>query len=236
MSTGSGTVGGVRDEATSRVHRTAETDEPFDVLDEDGTATGRTATRGEVHASGAWHAAVHVWIVDGDDRVLLQRRAPGKDLAGGRIDVSVGGHLRSGETWLDALREVEEELGVSVGPEDLAPLGTVASERIYPDATDREHQHVFGLRLAWELRRYAPDPREVDVLYLVPLERALRLWRDGAHVAAEGLDAQGRPNHALLHEDDLIAEGRAGTLEELRRLAQWAGVEAPPPEGGGVDG
>jgi isopentenyldiphosphate isomerase len=214
-----------------------ERDEAFDVLDAQGEPTGRTATRDEVHASGAWHAAVHVWIVDDENRVLLQRRAPGKDLAGGKIDVSVGGHLRAGETWLDALREVEEELGVTVGPEDLARLGTVASERIYPDATDREHQHVFALRLDWELRRYAPDPREVDVLYLVPLERALRLWRDGAHVPAEGLDAQGRPNHALLHEADLIRQGRAGTLEELRRLAEWAGVDEPPPGGGGgVDG
>jgi isopentenyldiphosphate isomerase len=224
----------VTDERSGPTRPGDEGDERFDVLDPDGVATGRTATRDEVHGSGAWHAAVHVWIVDDEDRVLLQRRAPGKDLAGGKIDVSVGGHLAAGETWLDALREVEEELGVPVGPEDLAPLGTVASERAYSDATDREHQHVFALRLGWELRRYAPDPREVDVLYLVPLERAVRLWRDGAHVPAEGLDAQGRPNHALLYEADLILEGRAGTLEELRRLADWAGIDEPPPEGGGM--
>jgi isopentenyldiphosphate isomerase len=207
-----------------------EGDERFDVLDREGAPTGRTRTRREVHAGGDWHGAVHVWIVDVEDRVLLQRRAPGKDLAGGRIDVSVGGHLRAGETWPEALREVEEELGVTVGPQDVAPLGTIASERIYEDAIDREHQQVFALRLDRELRQYAPDPAEVDVLYLVPLARALRLWRDGAHVPAEGRDAQGRPSHALLHEGDLIEEGRAGTLQELRRLAEWAGVDEPPPD------
>jgi isopentenyldiphosphate isomerase len=209
-----------------------EGDERFDVLDRQGAPTGRARTRREVHADGDWHGAVHVWIVDGENRVLLQRRAPGKDLAGGRIDVSVGGHLRAGETWPEALREVEEELGVTVGPEDVAPLGSVASERLYADAIDREHQQVFALRLDRELRQYVPDPAEVDVLYLVPLARALRLWRDGAHVPAEGRDAQGRPAHALLHEGDLIQEGRAGTLEELLRLADWAGVEEPPPDGG----
>jgi len=202
-------------------------EERFDVLDEQGRPTGETKPRSAVHRDGDWHRAVHVWIVDADDRVLLQRRSPAKDLAGGKIDVTVGGHLRAGEAWPNALREVEEEIGVPVDVMDVHALGTVVSERIYPHAVDRELQEVFAMRRGAPLDGYRLDPSEVDTIYAVPLVRAVELWRDGRHVPAEGWDAQARPSHALLHTGDLIDEARGSTLDELLRLAQWAGVAVP---------
>ncbi len=209
--------------------RDAEADERFDVLDRQGRPTGATKPRSAVHRDGDWHRAVHVWIVDAEDRVLLQRRSPAKDLAGGKIDVTVGGHLRAGEAWPNALREVEEEIGVPVDVMDVHPLGTVTSERIYPHAVDRELQEVFAMRRDAPLDSYRLDPHEVDTLYAVPLARAVELWRDGRHVPAEGWDAQARPSDALLHAGDLIEEARGSTLDELLRLAAWADVDVPPP-------
>lgn len=206
-----------------------DAEERFDVLDEQGRPTGETKPRSSVHRDGDWHRAVHVWIVDAEDRVLLQRRSPAKDLAGGKIDVTVGGHLRAGEAWPHALREVEEEIGVPVDVMDVQRLGTVRSERVYEHAVDRELQEVFAMRRDAPLDDYRLDPREVDTLYAVPLARAVELWRDGRHVPVEGWDAQARPSHALLHVGDLIEEARASTLEELLRLAAWASVDVQPP-------
>ena len=97
--------------------------------------------RDQAHAQGVWHGAVHVWVLTPDGAVILQRRARTKDLGGGKVDVSVGGHLAAGETWLAGLREAEEELGLVLAFGDVEHLGRFPSERAYPDGrVDREWQ------------------------------------------------------------------------------------------------
>lgn len=201
--------------------------ELLDVVTPEGAPTGERKARSAVHRDGDWHRVFHLWIVKDRDRVLVQRRAPGKDLAPGKLDVTVGGHLRAGETWADGLREVREELGLEVPIVELEHLGTFRSERVHPHALDREVQETFVLRCDDPLNAYTLDGREVDVLYELPLARAIELWRDGRHVPAPGWDAQLRASNALLHEADLIQEGRPGTVEALLAVAHWAGVPIP---------
>ena len=64
-------------------------------------------------------AAIAADVVDAFERVWLQRRSDGKDLAPGKVDVAVGGHLAAGETWVDALREADEELVLPLAPSDV---------------------------------------------------------------------------------------------------------------------
>lgn len=196
--------------------------EAFEVLDPDGRPTGTIAPRDQVHAEGLWHAAVHVWVLTSEGAVVVQRRSVRKDLAGGLIDVSVGGHLRPGETWLQGLREAEEELGLVLGPADVEHLGRFRSERRYPDGRlDREFQDEVVVVVDQALEDYALHCDEVQVIYEVPLLRALALWRDGASVAAPGWDCQRRVNNALLIVDDLIESARTGTTAALERLNAW---------------
>ena len=64
---------------------------------------------------------VAVALVDADDRVLIAKRPEGKQLAG--LWEFPGGKLDPGERPEDALiRELREELGISVKPPCLAPL------------------------------------------------------------------------------------------------------------------
>ncbi|RVT40166.1 (deoxy)nucleoside triphosphate pyrophosphohydrolase [Sphingobium algorifonticola] len=63
---------------------------------------------------------VAVALVDGDGRVLLQQRPPGKSLAG--LWEFPGGKIDAGETPEAALvRELEEELGIATHASCLAP-------------------------------------------------------------------------------------------------------------------
>lgn len=196
--------------------------EVFEVLDADGRPTGTMAPRDQVHAEGLWHAAVHVWVLTPEGAVVVQRRSASKDLAGGLIDVSVGGHLRPGETWLQGLREADEELGLVLGPADVEHLGRFRSERRYPDGRlDREFQDEVVVVVERALEDYTLRCDEVQVIYEVPLLRALALWRDGASVAAAGWDCQRRVNNALLIVDDLIEPARTGTTAALERLSAW---------------
>jgi isopentenyldiphosphate isomerase len=196
-------------------------EELLDVLDEEGQPAGARKSRDEVHASGDWHRAIHVWIVKEGRYVLFQRRAKGKDLEPFKLDVTVGGHLRAGETIMDAVREIEEEVGLHAQFKDLDYLGTLKSERCYPDATDREFQEVYALACDQPLEHYHLDPDEVYLLYEVPLERAITLYRDGRPVAAAGYDAYGRRNDALLIEEDLIDQAREDVVTALGWLSDW---------------
>ena len=79
------------------------------------TATGFSKARQLVHRDGDWHRAINVWMYTSRGELLLQRRAEGKDTFPGRWDVSVAGHITSGDSVLEtALKEVEEELGISI--------------------------------------------------------------------------------------------------------------------------
>jgi isopentenyldiphosphate isomerase len=207
-------------------------DELLDVLDESGAATGETKARSVVHRDGDWHRVLHLWIAREDGKLILQRRSRFKDLEPEKVDVTVGGHLLAGESVFDAAREVEEEIGLEIRPERLAHLGTWRSERRYPGALDREVQEVFALICDWPLEHFSLDCREVYLLYEVPLERAIALYRHGTPVPVAGYDCQFRKNDALLITEDLIDQARTDVAEQLEALAAWLAAEAGAPGSG----
>lgn len=199
--------------------------ELLDVLDDLGNPTGRAKPRGKVHEDGDWHRAIHIWVVREERYVLLQRRSRSKDLEALKLDVSVGGHVRSGELYVDALREADEELGLTLRPGQAEYLGTAVSVRRYPEHVppleDREHQDVYVVLDDRPLQAYRLQVEEVDTLYEVPVDRAIELFRTGAHVAAAGYDSMRRPSNALLYEADLPSQGRELHAEALERVAAY---------------
>ena len=92
-------------------------DEIIDIYDCNMNHLG-TAPRSQAHKEGLWHKAFHCWIVkrasDGNHRVLLQLRSKNKDSHPSLLDISAAGHLQAGETPKDGIREIEEELGLSL--------------------------------------------------------------------------------------------------------------------------
>ncbi len=110
--------------------------ELFDILNEDGTKSGLVRERGVAHRDGSLHETVHTWIVRQADEkdspaadgkrweVLLQKRSAIKDSNPGCYDISSAGHLSTGDIPLEgALRELQEELGLSAAAEDFHYVG-----------------------------------------------------------------------------------------------------------------
>ncbi|MGL4608418.1 MAG: NUDIX hydrolase [Trueperaceae bacterium] len=199
----------------------ADANELFEVLDELGIPTGEIKPRALVHRDGDWHRSFHLWIVKENTHVLLQRRSPKKDLEGGKLDVTVGGHFGAGETLLEVVREVEEEIGLRVELKDLHYLGMRQTQRRYDHAIDREFIEEYAMRCEQPLDHYFLRCDEVSVLYEVPLEKALELYRDGGFVAVYGYDCQQRTNNALLVEADVIEVSRADVVTTLLKLKEW---------------
>lgn len=117
-------------------------DEIFDVIDENDQVVG-TATRSEVHARNLMHRAVHVFVLNRNGDLWLQKRSLKKDKNPGVWDSSVSGHLDSGEDYLKAaIRELHEEIGIAKQPEDLRQLAVLGP----CEETGWEHVRLFVTR------------------------------------------------------------------------------------------
>ena len=88
-------------------------EELLDIVDEEDRVIGQ-APRGEAYARGLRHRCVFVFVRDSAGRIFVHRRTPGKLVFPSLHDMFVGGVVGAGESYDDAaLREAEEELGVS---------------------------------------------------------------------------------------------------------------------------
>ncbi|GKQ34014.1 NUDIX hydrolase [Streptomyces sp. A012304] len=88
-------------------------DEILDIVDEHDQVIGRLP-RGRVYAEGLRHRCVFVQARDAGGRLFVHRRTATKLVFPSLHDMFVGGVVGAGEAYDDAaLREAEEELGVS---------------------------------------------------------------------------------------------------------------------------
>ena len=175
-------------------------------------------TRPPIHVVGA--AIMH------EGRCLVAQR--GLQMSDAGLWEFPGGKVEPQETAAQALtREIEEELGLALAFGSLTYLGTAVGERRYQDYCDREFQDVYAVSNDAPLSQLSLAIDEVDVVYEVPVVRAVELFRDGRYVAASGFDSQRRVNNALLVAEDLPSQGAGVLAEELERVRAWLEGEDP---------
>ncbi|MFI0722108.1 NUDIX domain-containing protein [Streptomyces sp. NPDC021224] len=146
-------------------------DEVIDIVDEHDVVVGR-ARRADAYARGLRHRAAFVLVTDAEGRVFVHRRTAGKLVFPSMYDLFVGGVLGTGESYDEAaLREAEEELGVSGLPRP-EPLFRF----LYEEGDHRWWSAVYQVRCALPV---APQPEEVawhGFLTQEELDRRLTEW------------------------------------------------------------
>lgn len=116
-------------------------DEVLDIVDAQDRVIGQ-APRAEAYARGLRHRASFVLVRDGRDRIFVHRRTAAKLVFPSLYDMFVGGVLGAGESYDQAaLREAEEELGVSGLPQP-EPLFTF----LYENGPHRWWSAVYQVR------------------------------------------------------------------------------------------
>lgn len=140
-------------------------------MDEHGKPTGKSCLKSEAHQKGLLHPTVHVWLYTIDGRILIQQRGKNKATHPLLWDVSVAGHVSAGENVVAAaIREVREEIGLTINETDLKSLGTFkAVHKISEDFIDAELHHIYLCQLKSPLDQLVKQKNEVENLALIPL-------------------------------------------------------------------
>jgi isopentenyldiphosphate isomerase len=156
--------------------------EQIDVLNEDGTFTGVVKDKEQIHIDGDWHRAVHIWFVNSKNEVLLQRRAKTKINHPDMWDISVAGHVSAGEgALISALREIEEEIGVTINESELTRIGELKSQSVQNDNTyfNNEINDVYLVRKDIDLTEMTKQDSEVDGLMYIAIDDFKKWIEDG---------------------------------------------------------
>jgi len=130
--------------------------EIFDIVDERDVVIGQ-APRGQVHAEGLRHRAVHILVWNSRGQLFLQKRSMNKDQMPGVWTTSASGHVDSGEDYITAaVREIGEELGVHLN-------GSQPLERLFkhPACRHTGEEFIEVYQTTWD-GQMTLDHEEID--------------------------------------------------------------------------
>lgn len=137
-------------------------EELVDLLNANGEKIG-VVEKSEAHKRGLWHRVVHIWILNSNRQLLIQKRSKQKSFYPNVWDVSVGGHVGAGENAVDAsLREVFEEIGVSLSAKDLEFLFSFADQIEYNGVLVNEIADVFLVEKDIDISKLKLQKEEVS--------------------------------------------------------------------------
>ena len=138
--------------------------ELINILDKHRNRIG-IASRDEVHQKGYWHETFQCWFVQKEnnmDYIYFQIRSDEKKDYPSLLDITAAGHILVNETIEDGVREIEEELGITVSNEDLQLVDIIEDCIITDQIIDREFAHVFVYRMKEDSARFTLQKEEVS--------------------------------------------------------------------------
>lgn len=146
--------------------------EYLDICDSEGDMTGEKSTKKEAHDNGLWHKAVHVWIVNSKNEVLIQRRASFIDNYPNMWDISAAGHVSAGEDSItSALRETQEELGLQIELKDFIQIGELKQMTAREGYINNEINPVYVIKKDLDISQVKLQEEEVaEVKFISVLE------------------------------------------------------------------
>ena len=115
---------------------------------------------------------VYVVVTDGHNRVFVTHRKDGDERLVGKYSIGIGGHVRWGESFTEAMfRELEEEVGIT--PDDMT--GIVRHGYILDNSSDVNSVHLGIV--------YMVDVQDPSKVFVREPEKLVGQWMD----AGDGL-------------------------------------------------
>ncbi|MBN6887387.1 isopentenyldiphosphate isomerase [Cytobacillus horneckiae] len=128
------------------------------------------ASRTEIHKKGLWHETFHCWFAcqEGEKTyIYFQLRSRKKADFPYLLDVTSAGHILADETIQDGIREVEEELGISLTIDDIEKLAEIPYCVIKDkgEFIDREFANVYLYRQPIQFLDFTLQKEEVAGIF-----------------------------------------------------------------------
>ena len=147
-------------------------EEYIDIVTSEGKPTGKSALKSEIHSLGHYHHTIHVWLYTSNGEILLSQRSANKVICPLLWDVSAAGHIDAGESMLNAaLREVREEIGLTMKAQDLEKIGVFDCFQSYDNGiVDNEFHNTYISELKVDISNLTLQKEEVEAVKLVTLK------------------------------------------------------------------
>lgn len=181
-------------------------EEYIDIVTKEGKPTGKSALKSEIHSIGHYHNTAHIWLYTKSGEILLAQRSASKVICPLLWDVSVAGHIDAGERLhLAAIREVKEEIGLSISEEDLEKIGVFECFQTYNNGIiDNEFHHTFISELKIDISKLQLQMEEVEAVKLVSLDEFRNI-----------LNQIGKNNHFVAHNKKYYEIVLASIIKKL---------------------
>lgn len=120
-------------------------DERIDIYNEHNVRIG-DMMKSEAYKQWQRMRAVHIWVINSDWKVLLQKRSEDKERRPWYRDISIGWHVGFGEDpTTSAIREAREELWISIENDSLQYITLHSTKE--EDFTG--HSYVYVMQYEW---------------------------------------------------------------------------------------
>ena len=157
-------------------------EEYLDILDENGKAMGKSASREEVHSRGLWHKTAQVLLMNNKDEIFIHRRAKNKKYYPGLWDVYFGGHVLSSETSQQALiREVQEEINLDLKKEAFQFLFDIKKADIQNGGSfiNNDFAQVYLVKKDFDLTDLILQAEEIEEVKFISLAKLQEIVNAG---------------------------------------------------------
>ena len=154
--------------------------EMIDILNNLGQKNGVIMEKNEAHQKGLIHKTICVWIINSNNELLLQTRSSDV-MFPNMMDISFAGHIRAGETPLEAvIREGYEELGIYIEPEKLHYLFSCRVYGKFEDCIENEINDVFLYRDDIEIEKFHFCDNEVNKVSYLSIYTFQKMLKDNS--------------------------------------------------------
>ncbi len=148
-----------------------------------GEPTGILLSRKKALENKAWCMSTNIFVINPKGQILCHKRSQEKERFPGMWFTHLGGHVGHEESYhTNAIKELEEEMGVKLLPKELTPWRTTRND--HSRLWIREFVTVQDLDIA----HLTPQPGEVDAFAWKHLDEILaehkstpELWKAGTY-------------------------------------------------------
>lgn len=145
--------------------------EYWDVRDRQGQKTGEVRAKGLPFEREEFHLAMEAWIINSKGQLLIQQRSVYCDLLPGMWGLTTGRVLSGEDSAEGCIRELKEELGLTVLPENIRFLTRILRGELIWD--------LYLVHCEAELSELKLQTEEVKQASWVSPEKFLEMLEEG---------------------------------------------------------